>query len=111
MEFLKEILSLLINAFTGFLFGLFVCFWLISRNYKLVENDDNGESNKDEYPDTMDDENDFYVLLPNATEPIIICVEEPLQVGHLLKYEENWYEVESVEHVVNGHTTFNLKFT
>jgi hypothetical protein len=110
MEIGIQILKIIFNAGIAFIFGFGIAIWLISRTYKLVRinKNDPHHNTDDVVVSDMDGENTYYVRFPDKVVNKI-TLEEPLSEGHFIDLIGVIYEVDSVVHIPNNHTIFNLK--
>lgn len=89
--------------FLGFFVGIAATVLFISEKKK--------EDETNEFDPTMDDENEYYVKLPDKSEIVNIVIEEPLGLNHRINLDGTWYKVIAVEHKDNGHTVFILNWS
>jgi hypothetical protein len=89
--------------FIGFFVGIGATVLVISENKR----DDDAA----QLEPTMDDENEYYVKLPDREDIINIVIEEPLNLNHKISLDGCWYKVIAVEHNNNGHTIFILNWS
>jgi len=90
-----------ISFFVGFFVGIGATILVITEIKRDKDEEVLSES-------TMDDENEYYVKLPDKQEIVSIVIEEPLNLNHKINLDGTWYKVISVEHNDNGHTIFVL---
>jgi len=90
--------------FIGFFVGIGATVLFVTEN----KNDDEAAAQPEP---TMDDENEYYVKLPDREDIVNIVIEEPLNMNHKISLDGCWYKVIAVEHRDNGHTIFVLDWS
>lgn len=91
----------------GLAFGIFFGYIIFKPKEKIEE-----IKRIDDQPEEqlMDDENSFYVQLPNNPEIREILIEEPLNLNHKIMLDDVTYKVIDITHKENGHTVFLLNW-
>lgn len=95
-----------LSFFVGFFVGICAAILFFSERKKELNEQ---KENFDE-PE-MDDQNEFYVKLPDKADIVRIMIEEPLDLNHRVTLDGTTYKVVAVDHKENGHTVFTLTWT